>query len=146
MPRPKSPDPRTEIIALRLTLGEVVALKRLADANGTTPAAFLRALLATARSRGRKGRRAGAPITPPRQRTISIVEPHRLDSESYQSILRLGVNLNQIAKHCNTWGYAPPSELASLLAEIRAVLARAIPPRPTGATRRRRPRREAKAA
>lgn len=146
MPRPKSPDPRTEIIALRLTLAEVVGLKRLADANGTTPSALIRALVADATKRRRKGRLGRTPITPPRQRTITIVEPHRLDSESYQSILRLGVNLNQIAKHCNTWGYAPPSELASLLAEIRAVLARAIPQRPTGATRRRRPRREAKAA
>lgn len=143
MPRPKSPDPRTEIIALRLTLAEVVALRCHADANGTTPSAFIRALIATATKRRRKGRQARTPVTPPRQRTITIVEPHRLDAESYHHIQRLGVNLNQIAKHCNTWGYPPPPELGPLLGEIRRVLAAAVPPRPIGTARRRRPRREA---
>ena len=146
MPRPKSPDPRTEIIALRLTLAEIVGLRRLADANGTTPSALIRALIAAAAPPRRKGRRGRPPVTPPRQRTVTIVEPHRLDAESYHHIQRLGVNLNQIAKHCNTWGYPPPPELGPLLAEIRTVLAQAIPPRPIGTARRRRPRREAKAA
>ena len=146
MPRPKSPDPRTEIIALRLTLSEVVKLHRLADANGVTPSACIRALITAATKRPRKGRRDRTPITPPRQRTITIIEPHRLDSESYQQIRMLGVNLNQITKHCHTWGYAPPPELVPLLAEIRGVLSEAVKPRPIGAARKRPQRRGAKAA
>ena len=146
MPRPKSPDPRTEIIALRLTLAEVVDLRRLADANGTTSSGYIRALITTAIKQRQAKRRGRPPITPPRQRTITIVEPHRLDAESYHHIQRLGVNLNQIAKHCNTWGTPPPAELAPLLAEIRAVLTAAVAPRPTGAARRRPPPRKARAA
>ena len=147
MPRPKSPDPRTETIAFRVTLAELVAARRLADANGMTTGAWVRALLAAA-IKPRTGKRKGrTPTVPPRQRTITIIDPHRLDAPSYHLILRLGTNLNQIARHCNTYGYPPPPELAELLAEIRAVLAEAIPPRPVKGERKRRTKRtEAKAA
>ena len=146
MPRPKSPDPRTEIIALRLTMAEVVELRRLADANGVTPSACIRALITAAIKPRRAKGRGRTPITPPRQRTITVVAPQGLDAKSYQQVRQLGVNLNQIAKHCNTWGYPPPPELAPLLTEIRAALSDTIKPRPVGDERRRSPRRKARAA
>ncbi|MGE4129854.1 MAG: plasmid mobilization relaxosome protein MobC [Hyphomicrobiaceae bacterium] len=37
----------------------------------------------------------------------------------------MGVNVNQIAHHCNRFQVPPPAELAPLLAEIRSLLSTA---------------------
>lgn len=55
-------------------------------------------------------------------------EPHEISLA--QQLRKIGVNVNQIAKHCNRFQVPPPAELDPLLTEIRALLASAwSPPR-----------------
>jgi hypothetical protein len=49
-----------------------------------------------------------------------------MDPASFHQIRRLGVNLNQIAKRLNAQDIPAPPELAPLLAEIDAVLKKAL--------------------
>jgi len=104
MGRPlKSPqDKRDCRVAVMLTMAERAELESRAQGLGLTISDYIR-------------RRAlGVPLPPQ-------AADRRVRDKLATSLLRIGVNLNQIAKHMNAGRHAPP-ELPSLVATIQTHL------------------------
>lgn len=90
----------------RLTTAERAQIAFAAASLGLTPSDFMR--------RRALSYRLPAPSAEARQRSHAIAE-----------LNRLGVNLNQIARHMNA-GRPPPPDLAALIARIDAELTRLV--------------------
>ncbi len=69
------------------------------------------------------------------QRALPTVQVRSRVSEGLVHHLRkIGVNINQIARHCHQTKHAPPPDLEPLLADLRAFLNQAWSRRPDGET------------
>ena len=105
---------RTRHVSFRLSAEEHFKLIDKAHRSGLSVGEFLRA-----RAIGARKRKAvvveGADILPAE---ISLVTQLR----------KIGVNVNQIAHHCNRFQVPPPAELGPLLSEIRGLLAASFAP------------------
>ena len=122
MPRPPSPDPRTEKVQFRASVAEIVLYAKAAEKAQMRLGDYARAVMKSAA----RSQTAGAPPKPakPRRRAaVETIEPLRLDAAAHQQIRMLGVNLNQIAHRLNTFDIVHPPELGPLLADIRRLLA-----------------------
>jgi hypothetical protein len=104
MARPKkTPEElRTEMLGVRMTMAELVAVERDANLLGISPPEFTR------------------------RRTLGYLLPAPLAVQREQARLgamlnRLAVNLNQIARHMNA-GRGAPAYLSALIARINALL------------------------
>lgn len=104
MARPKKPatDLRSDTLGVRLTVAERAEIDRAAAAYGMTTADFMR--------RRALGYRLPAAVAAQRQTAVLAT-----------ALLRLGVNLNQIAHRLNAGG-REPGYLPALLARITAEL------------------------
>ena len=109
MGRPtKTKEVRSQHVSFRLSPAEHFALLDKAERSGLTVGDFLRSRALKARSR--KAREMIA--TPAEPGALSLAQQLRM----------IGVNVNQIAHHCNRHQVPPPDGLSPLLAEIRALL------------------------
>lgn len=106
MARPRRPIIRDRHVSFRLSAVEHLKLVDKAHRSGLSVGDFVRARVLPARTRRRPAGEA-EPVAMP------------LLSE----LRRIGVNVNQIAHHCNRHQVPPPAELEPLLAEIRSLLA-----------------------
>jgi Bacterial mobilisation protein (MobC) len=111
MARPRKGEAREQHLGFRLTLEEALVLRERAARAGQSLSDY-------ARNAALKHRPHDHPLHAPR--------PFAMDAGSFHQIRRLGVNLNQIAKLLNAQDMPAPPELAPLLAEIRAVLKKAL--------------------
>jgi hypothetical protein len=111
MARPREAQPRNHHVAFRLTLEEAVALRECAAKAGRSLSDYARdaALSRRLSGQGREGR-----------------GPFAMEPASFHEIRRVGVNLNQVARRLNAQDMPAPPELVPLLAEIRAVLKKAL--------------------
>lgn len=113
MARPAKPDARTAHVTFRVTREEKFRLLDKANRSGMNPGDYCRARVLAARAR--------------RQRELASDSlPARIDIELFHELRRIGVNINQIARHCHTHQVPAPKELNGALKELRAVLARVI--------------------
>lgn len=109
MARPKL-DPterKTEQINLRLSPVELSTLARKADAAGTTVTAFTRSAA------------LGKTVKAPPQSSV--------DFETRQELRRIGVNLNQIAKHLNAGRAVPVDVIAQTCTKLDSLFDRIMP-------------------
>jgi hypothetical protein len=112
MARPRQGEVRDQRVNFRLTIEEAVRLREQAARSGLSLSDYARhATLSGASSRGRRH---------------SYGAPFAIEAASFQQIRLLGVNLNQIARRLNAQDLPAPPELAPLLAEIQAVLRKAL--------------------
>jgi hypothetical protein len=105
MARPKKApeERRDDQLGLRLTTAERVEIEQHAAALGISPAEFAR--------RRSLGYRLPAASVAEQRHTARLAV----------ALLRIGVNLNQIAHHMNAGRGAPP-DLSALIARIEAIL------------------------
>jgi hypothetical protein len=108
MPRPRKGQVRDHHVAFRLTQEEAAAIRQRAARMGQSVSTY-----------ARNATLAAKPRPPP----LYPIEP-----AAFNQIRALGVNLNQIAKRLNTQDMPAPPELAPLLAQIQATIARSLPP------------------
>jgi hypothetical protein len=112
MARPRQGEVRDRHVAFRLTLDEALALRERAARAGQSISDYARqASLAYRRHSGTQR---------------DAIHPFAMEPATFHEIRRLGVNLNQIAKRLNAQDMPAPPELAPLLAEIYAVLKKAL--------------------
>jgi hypothetical protein len=111
MARPRKEKARDQRVNFRLTLAEAVALRERAARAGQSISDYAR----------------GAALGEQLPREHDKVASYAMDAASFHQIRLLGVNLNQIARRLNAQDMPAPPELAPLLAEIRTVLAKALP-------------------
>jgi Bacterial mobilisation protein (MobC) len=101
-------------VSFRLSAEEHFRLMNKAQRSGLSVGDFVRA-----RSLGARGRKR------PAANPLPIV-PAELDLAT--QLRKIGVNVNQIAHHCNRYQTPPPADLAPLLTEIRGLLAASYGP------------------
>ena len=107
MARPKHKMTRDRQFNVALTARELELLHARAAASGKRPVDYGRARLLAERR-----------IAPARAESNG---PH-LDPLFHAQLLRLGNNLNQIARRLNTFGHPAPPTLEPLLRQIRALI------------------------
>lgn len=99
---------RDKHVSFRLSAEEHFKLMDKAEKSGMSVGDFLRARALQARRR--------------KAREIEVAAPLPGELGLAQQLRKIGVNVNQIAHHCNRFQVPPPAELAPLLAEIRSLL------------------------
>lgn len=107
MARPKQIQVRNKHVTFRVTMEELYRLTEKAVKSGSTVSDFARAKVLSAR-------------TSERRETATVV--FTLGHEAFIELRRQGVNLNQIARHCNSHQVPPPPSLEPLLRAIRELL------------------------
>jgi hypothetical protein len=115
MARPRQASIRDQKMTLRLTAKEIVAVRQRAAKSHQTPTDFARAQMLT-KKRGRK------PASTGKQVALAVIEP-----EVFHELRRIGVNLNQIARHCNTYQVPPPAGVDRLVRDIAVLLNQSRP-------------------
>ena len=117
MARPKVPKSiRDKHVSFRLSAEEHFKLIDKAHRSGMSVGDFVRARSLQGRTR--------------RAKDIDVTPTLPADLNLAQQLRKIGVNVNQIAHHCNRFQVPPPAELGPLLADIRALLNAAwSPPR-----------------
>lgn len=105
MARPKKPDHERRTISKTfwVTAIEDAQIEHTAAATGLGQSEFMR-------------RRCSGVRLPPAS------GDRQLFAEATTALLRLGVNLNQVAKHMNAGRDAPPGQLADLITRINSAL------------------------
>lgn len=105
--RPKAIEKRDRQVNVALTTREYELIRTKADAVGLTLTNFARAALL---------RRSVA--------VEAIQAISTTDRLTVEALKRIGSNINQIARHMNTHNAPPPADLAPLLSDIRAIVAK----------------------
>ncbi len=108
MARRKQTTTRDKHVSFRLNAEEHFKLIDKAQRSGMSVGDFVRARSLQARKR--KAREIEGASTLPAELNLA------------QQLRKIGVNVNQIAHHCNRFQVPPPAELGPLLADIRALL------------------------
>ena len=112
-PRKAPDDRRTDTLGVRLTAAERADLDQTAAGYGLTAAEFMR-------------RRALGYRLPATQAAV------RSQAVLATALMRIGVNLNQLARHANAGRPPSPSVIQELAARINAALDRLYDPEPDG--------------
>lgn len=99
---------RDRHVSFRLSAEEHFKLMDKAQRSGMSVGDFLRARSLQARKR--------------KAREIEVAAPLPGELGLAQQLRKIGVNVNQIAHHCNRFQVPPPAELEPLLSEIRTIL------------------------
>lgn len=108
--RPKKAEAaRTHVVAFRLTPAEAFRLADKANRSGLTPADYARLKAMTGIARAKKKVPGTEPIFGEATRAI------------FHEVRRQGVNLNQLAHHCNRHQVPPPPEVVALAQELLAL-------------------------
>lgn len=113
MARPKQILVRSRHVTFRVTDEELVHIMLKAVKSGQSLSAFARAKVMASRTRR----------TAQDDAEIYI---EAIDRALFDELRRQGVNLNQIARHCNQHRVPPPPSLEPLLQAIRHLLDRSI--------------------
>lgn len=100
-------------MTFRVTAEELYRLTEKAVKDGVSVSEFARGQVLSARAK--RHRQKGREVE-----TVTAV----LDVAVFTELRRHGVNLNQIARHCNTHQVPPPPSLEPLLIAIRDLLLR----------------------
>ena len=108
MARRKQKTTRDKHVSFRLSAEEHFKLIDKAQRSGMSVGDFVRARSLQARKR--KAREIEGASALPDELKLA------------QQLRKIGVNVNQIAHHCNRFQVPPPAELAPLLSEIRSLL------------------------
>lgn len=95
-------------VSFRLSAEEHFRLMDKAQRSGLSVGDFVRA-----RSLGARKRKPA---------TVAALSPLPADLDLATQLRKIGVNVNQIAHHCNRFQVPPPADLGPLLAEIRRLL------------------------
>jgi Mobilization protein NikA len=113
MSRPRQTDPRRKQLNLSLTEAELAGIEARAAALGMRPVHFGRALLL-------ESERA------PHASGIATADVRASNFERliHTQLVRLGNNLNQMTRHAHRTDSPVPDDLAPLLTDIRALIAR----------------------
>ncbi len=126
MPRPVKDDPRDKFKSFRFTGAEVTRLEGRARASGQSLSDYVRARILNGsgpeETPAYDGNREGAEDRSSRTDTPEAEGQARLLAEQLR---RIGVNLNQIARHMNEHHLPPPPEFVDLLDDIRGMVRRA---------------------
>lgn len=101
-------------IAFRVSADEMFLLTAKAKRDGTTVGGFAR-------------KKALSGIVRKKRAQVLVAEMP-FDVSTFTELRRIGVNLNQMMKHCHSFQVPPPDDLAPLLADMRRVLAKALRP------------------
>lgn len=110
MARPAQDNPRRKSYPLRLSDPEREALQAAAQAQGQTPADFLRAAFLAP---------AAAVARPP-----GVPQGPALDPAAIAALGRIGANLNQVVRRINAGAALEPRELPEVLAGLHQALDR----------------------
>lgn len=104
--RPKAEIPKDHVVAFRLTGAEHFELLDKAQRSGLTPNEY-------ARSRTLRG------IARPKKRAPDTAAVFgEATRQIFHEVRRQGVNLNQIAHHCNRHQVPPPHEVTALAGQL----------------------------
>jgi hypothetical protein len=115
MSRPRRSEPRRKQLNLSLTERELASIEARAAALGMRAVHFSRALLL----------RTHRPVQASRlSPSLAEPQPNNVDRLIHIQLVRLGNNLNQMMRHVHHVGGPLPDDLAPLLTDIRALLAR----------------------
>lgn len=110
----KAEEARTRVVAFRLTPAEAFRLADKANRSGLTPADYARLKALTGIARAKKKVPGTAPVFGEATRAI------------FHEVRRQGVNLNQLAHHCNRHQVPPPPEVVALAHELLALWQRLL--------------------
>ncbi len=101
-------------VSFRLSVEEHFRLMDKAQRSGLSVGDFVRA-----RSLGARKRKPA---------TVTAMSPLPADLDLAIQLRKIGVNVNQIAHHCNRFQVPPPAELEPLLRDIRRLLTASFGP------------------
>ena len=116
MSRPPKSEPRIKQLNLSLTARELASIETRAAALGMRAVHFSRAVLLKTNRTTKVARRRSPDVPKP--------EHNNFDRLIHAQLVRLGNNLNQMTRHLHSVGGPAPADLAPLLADIRAMIAR----------------------
>jgi hypothetical protein len=115
MSRPRQSEPRRRQLNLSLTERELASIENRASALGMRAVHFSRAVLLSAHRPAPASKLTTAPAE---------LRSGNVDRLIHTQLVRLGNNLNQMMRHAHRVGGPVPDDLAPLLADIRAIIAR----------------------
>ena len=115
--RPKSLEVKDHWISFRVTAAEYVLLLEKSARSGMSAGEY-------ARSRAMRG----IARTKKRASDDEASEIAHLFREVWHELRRIGVNINQIAHHCNTHQVPPPLELGPILTDLKSIMRRLMRP------------------
>lgn len=104
---------RGKHVGFRLSAEEHFKLADKAERSGMEVSDFVRARVLNARKRKAK------------EMDVVVADELLALTGVMTELRKIGVNVNQIAKHCNTFQVPPPATLDPLLVELRSILNRA---------------------
>lgn len=107
--RPTTPEVKDHWVSFRVTAEELFRLMAKAEASGMTHGEFARNRALRGIARKKKSPGIEAPF-------ISDIA-----RDLFHEARRQGVNLNQIAHHCNRHQLPPPPELTALLGKLNSL-------------------------
>ncbi len=116
MARPKQTLIRDQKLSVRLTAEELVALRERATKAQLTVTDFVRLQALVKRRKSRQT------VKTSNRHPLDLLEPER-----FHELRRIGVNLNQIARHCNRFQVPPPAGVEQVVADLLAILNRSGP-------------------
>jgi len=107
--RPKSPQAKDHWVSFRVTAGELFQIMAKAEASGVSHAEYARSRALRGIARRKKSAQLRLPDFDGDMRAM------------LHEARRQGVNLNQIAHHCNAFKVPPPREFDELLRKLNAL-------------------------
>jgi Bacterial mobilisation protein (MobC) len=116
MARPKQSLIRDQKLSVRLTAEELIALRERAAKAQLTLTDFVRLQALVKRRKSRQTAKTA------NRHPLELLEPAR-----FHELRRIGVNLNQIARHCNRYQVPPPAGVEQLVSDLLAILNRSGP-------------------
>ncbi len=114
--RPKAPRIKDHWISFRVTAEEHYALTAKAQRSEMTPGEYARSRSLRGIARAKKGASATAGLFGEQTRAL------------LHEIRKQGVNLNQVAHHCNRHQLPPPAELVDLVAQLKTLWQKLLAP------------------
>jgi hypothetical protein len=115
MARPKQAVTRDQKVTLRLTAEELIALQERAAKSHQTITDYGRAQMLTKRGR------------PKGKKSAKAMPGFFIEPDLFHELRKIGVNLNQLAKHCNTHQVPPPVGFDNLVRNLLGVLNNGAP-------------------
>lgn len=115
--RPKALVVKDHWISFRVTAAEYVLLLEKSARSGMSAGEYARSRAMRGIARAKK-----------RASDDEASEIVHLFREVWHELRRIGVNINQIAHHCNTHQVPPPLELGPILTELKSLMQRLMRP------------------
>ncbi len=117
--RPTIETVRDQFITVRVTAIEKIRFLEKARRSGVDPTSYARTRILRGIVRKTADRAHAS------ERAIEMSQQLR---QGWHELRRIGVNLNQLARHCNRHQMPPPAELRQLIAALLTVMRRLLDP------------------